>query len=77
MAQEQTGRAERGIEPLKCTSGDCQELQCEHDEFCKLHSDLNYFMTRLLNIAEEFFPRYSSSDFIAECEDYMRDNFDN
>lgn len=37
MAQKQTRLAERGIEPLKCTFGDCQELQCEDGEFCEEH----------------------------------------
>lgn len=41
MAQRQTKKAEQGKEPLKCTFGDCQKLQCADGEFCKKHIDID------------------------------------
>ena len=37
MAQKQTKKAEQGKEPLKCTYGNCQKLQCGDGEFCEEH----------------------------------------
>lgn len=37
MTQKQTKRAERGIEPLLCTYGDCQREQGGEGEFCDKH----------------------------------------
>lgn len=39
MAQKQSKEAEEGKAPLVCTYGDCQKLQAEGGEFCKLHGE--------------------------------------
>ena len=43
MAQKQTKKAEQGKEPLKCTFGNCENLQFGDGEYCKKHAQIKKY----------------------------------
>ena len=73
MAQKQTKRAERGLEALVCTHGNCKKLQTADGEFCEKHYPKQNKYIEALNRLDELASYATQDNDNGEAEQQEKD----